>query len=869
MRVLLMIHNAYTDASSGAARSERTLCEWLVEAGHECQVLSTARFDANAPADFEEHLQELGVEVRWENPANQRPVGHYTLRGVPVTVLWTQHHGFEDVNAGEIGQYLELLDQRLTTFRPDVVQTYGGHQLVREALVRIKRRGGVINTTLHSYGYHHRHWFEPIDQVIVPSRYLADYYFVAIGLKTTVLPSPMRWAEVEAASNTREYVTLINPSAHKGAALFARIVTELSDKRPDIPFLVIESSPMGEALRQFPEADLCKLKHIVAGPPTQDAREFYGLTKLLLVPSVFAEPSARVSIEAMINGIPPLVSDRGGIAQSVQGAGRVLPVPNWMTPATRRLPSAAEVEPWCEAICELWDDASKYADASRLARRTAERCFSEAELRRRYVEHFASLRPKAQPLVSAAPVHPSVLNTPFQVRASPGDRWPAIPEVPAAQPWALYQELERTQWLPPEEIERRQLVQARFLIAHCLAQVPYYRTTLGAAGIRLEDIKTLADLRRLPILPRRTYRERMHEVRASRLPAGVIARSNAVTSGTMGIPIEVSQSNVTNTWWLACYLRDLAWCGIDPRGRLAVIKYFPAKGSELEQLLRGATAPAWERNVHQVIATGPAHCLDVRVEPRRQLDWLLEVDPDYLLIKPSALELLAILAQQHGVHLPRLRGIQSYDETLTPQIKERAAAAFGAPVFNLYSCSEAGYVASCCPDGHGMHFHAENVLAEVLDEHGQPCRPGQTGRIVLTTLHNFVTPLLRYEIQDEATVGVNPCPCGRGLPLLAQVEGKERPIFVLPDGRLRHSSPLIVDLRKHPGFVQYQVVQETRNQLVIRLVPEATWTDVTRAGMVKTVREFFEAPVNVEIELVDRLPFSKGGKVRTVICEAT
>src|SRR5208282_1975053 len=125
------------------------------------------------------------------------------------------------------------------------------------------------------------------------------------------------------------------------------------------------------------------------------------------------------------------------------------------------------------------------------------------------------------------------------------------------------------------------------------------------------------------------------------------------------------------------------------------------------------------------------------------------------------------------------------------EAEARIERAFAAPVKNLFSCAEAGYLASPCPEGHGLHVHAENVILEVLDDADQPCRAGATGRVVLTVLHNFRAPFIRYEIGDLATRGPDRCPCGRGLPSLVRVLGKRRPMFRLAGNRWKHSSGLV------------------------------------------------------------------------------
>ena len=110
-----------------------------------------------------------------------------------------------------------------------------------------------------------------------------------------------------------------------------------------------------------------------------------------------AKKSGRVAAEAMINGVPPLVSNRGSLPHVVagdaasSGGGRVLPIPDWMTGETTRLPSEAEVEPWYAAVCELWDEPSRYQALAARAREIAAERYSEHISRRRHVEYFTSL----------------------------------------------------------------------------------------------------------------------------------------------------------------------------------------------------------------------------------------------------------------------------------------------------------------------------------------------------------------------------------------------------------------------------------------------------------------------------------------------
>src|SRR6266851_1416236 len=416
MRILLAIHNAYTDSTSGAAQSMRILMQWLAEGGHDCRVLGTTRFDAKPPDDLDAHLEQLEVPLRRvppskafvrsvRKPANMavgRPTVDFTLEGVPVTMLLTRAKPESPAEHFELEQFLFLLDDIFHRFGPDLLLTYGGHAVVQEAMRRARRRGVSCVFTLRNYGYEDRGYFEHVDHVFTTSPYLSDFYRRKIGLRSTGIESPIEWEDVEAPVEMRRFLTVLNPALKKGSMLFARLADMLGTRRPDIPILVVQSAITAGSLNAIAGLDFGKYPQIMAAPATPRPADFFSLTRILLVPSAFHEPFGRVAAEALINGIPPLVSDRGALPQTVRGAGRVLPLPSWLTETTKELPTVAEAQPWFDAVCELWDDARAYARASELARATAVHWYSEAVMRQRYLEYFGALGPGGQLFESPA-----------------------------------------------------------------------------------------------------------------------------------------------------------------------------------------------------------------------------------------------------------------------------------------------------------------------------------------------------------------------------------------------------------------------------------------------------------------------------------
>ncbi len=232
-----------------------------------------------------------------------------------------------------------------------------------------------------------------MDAVIVPSLFAASYYRQTLGLECTTLPYLMDFDRARALSPEPRYVTFVNPSYEKGVFVFARIADELGRKRPDIPLLVVESrgterTPVdcGIDLRAY--GNVSMMAH------TPDPRQFWGVTKIALMPSLWWENQPLVAIEAMINGIPVIGSDRGGISEALGDGGIVLGIPPRLTPSTRELPTAEEIRHWVKAIISLWDDAAWYDEMSCRALAESSEMSRRKCRRPQYVEFFENLRPR-------------------------------------------------------------------------------------------------------------------------------------------------------------------------------------------------------------------------------------------------------------------------------------------------------------------------------------------------------------------------------------------------------------------------------------------------------------------------------------------
>lgn len=391
--------------------------EWLADAGHACHILTTARFESAVTFTIEEHLRSQGIDLpqpaspvgrsarsKKKSPAIARPVVQYTVKGVPVTLLMTRHNDEARLDRAEADQYLALVDTLLDEFAPDQLIACNGHPMILEAMARARARGITTAFAVRGFGYYETHYFKDVDHAFTCSQFLTDVYRDKVGLVSTPLEPPIQWSSVLAPLESRAFVTFVNPSPHKGLRLFARLADMLGSRRPDIPILVVQSGHSGGSLNAISELDFSKYPQIMAAPPVPTPADYFALTRLLVVPSVWDEPFGRVAAEAMINAIPPLVSDRGSLPHviggdfSEGGGGRVLPIPAWMTFKTTTLPSEQEVEPWFDAVCALWDDPTLYQAVATRAHQIAEERYSERVSRRKHLDYFTSLKPGACPI---------------------------------------------------------------------------------------------------------------------------------------------------------------------------------------------------------------------------------------------------------------------------------------------------------------------------------------------------------------------------------------------------------------------------------------------------------------------------------------
>lgn len=263
---------------------------------------------------------------------------------------------------------------------------------------------------------------------------------------------------------------------------------------------------------------------------------------------------------------------------------------------------------------------------------------------------------------------------------------------------------------------------------------------------------------------------------------------------------------------------------------------------------------------------GPACALSIHSPIKEQANWLMKENPDYLLTYPTNLHALACYFQAEGIQLPGLKQIQTISEILDDETRSLCQKVFSVPVINAYSTRETGYIALQCPEHEHYHIQSEVVLVEVLNEQGISCAPGEIGRVVITPLHNFAMPLIRYEIGDYAEVG-DTCPCGRGLPVIRRILGRTRNMLTLPTGDkicprldiLKYTEITGVNIR------QAQLMQQAIDKIEMRLVSDETLTLDQEQKLRQFIQKTLGHPYHMTLTYHQQLPRNLAGKYEEFI----
>jgi len=389
-RILFTSPFCLLDTTSGAAISMHELLLHLVLKGFTCEAVTASIFDSNHQVLLDQAMDRHGLShITQQEMIKGIPFIQTSYNGVTHTILQTHLSQRQTLNSQEEEALLSLVEKKIEEFKPDLLLTFGGLSAEKKIHGLGHRNRIPIVFYLVNGLYKKAETFSEVDLILVPSKFLSEFYSRHLGLRSQVLHDIVRKDRYFAAHRNPRFITYINPVPQKGLTLFARLVAEALKQLPTAEFLVVEGRwNQAEVARTGLKLD--RIPNIRVMPNQTDMKPVYAETKILLFPSFSDEASGRSIIEAQLNGIPILASQRGGIPENLNGGGFLFDIPERCAKSHIAVPTPEEVQPWIDQLRLLLEDRKAYEEAQRRAFQAA-RDFKPENIVQRAIELFQEL----------------------------------------------------------------------------------------------------------------------------------------------------------------------------------------------------------------------------------------------------------------------------------------------------------------------------------------------------------------------------------------------------------------------------------------------------------------------------------------------
>jgi phenylacetate-CoA ligase len=410
--------------------------------------------------------------------------------------------------------------------------------------------------------------------------------------------------------------------------------------------------------------------------------------------------------------------------------------------------------------------------------------------------------------------------------------------------------LQKNQYISPSELKALQEKKLKQLVIYAYANVPYYQKLFKTARMLPDEIVTIADLPKIPI----TRKEQLQGIAQQELFARGVVPEQCIakpTSGSTGAPFTVFFYPSERDFQILVNLRTMFAAGFK----------LTDKTTYLGNPVRFPKTYYWFQSF-RILRRYYVSSFDT---PEKQLSALRQIQTDVLYGYPSTLSLLAHAINEQKVEDVRPKIVFSFAEVLSQKRRELIAAAMHAQVYDILGMIEMGDIAWECPAHQGYHVNSDAVIIEILDDHGTPVHAGQPGRLVCTNLYGYTMPLIRYESRDICVFSEKLCSCGRTLPLLTKIEGRANDMILLPDGTSLIPMMFVIIIEKYREVLQYKVIQESPNHLLVQIVKGKGYTDTIQQRIQEEIEQNVQYALQVRIEIVSHIPREASGKIRTVM----
>ena len=417
---------------------------------------------------------------------------------------------------------------------------------------------------------------------------------------------------------------------------------------------------------------------------------------------------------------------------------------------------------------------------------------------------------------------------------------------------SYYKRLKKLQWMNEDEIKKIQEKKLRKIINHAYRNVPFYRDLFDSLSLKPYDIKTLIDLKKIPL----TTKEKIQE----NFPDKIVSRNTNLgkckvvsTTGSTGIPLKICFSSKEWSYLGALFNYFYSEAGVNWNDQILLIRHFP---TSLKKDFRDKLKLKYF-GIKTISVFEPIEKIT---------DTLTKINPAYIITFPSMLTLIADEIESKNISGIKPKKIFAMSETLTDSLRSRLGKVFTTNIIGHYGSEEFGTLAFECREHAGYHIIADHAVIETINDH-QDNDSSKMGEVIVTGLNNYTMPLIRYKLGDIAIASTENCLCGRRLPLIKQIVGREDDFIILPSGK-KISPRMINAIENIPGVMSYRTIQETRGRIIVKLVKGNDFSENTVNEVQKQIKSgCLGEEIEVKVEIVKEIQRASRGKIRAIISD--
>lgn len=422
-----------------------------------------------------------------------------------------------------------------------------------------------------------------------------------------------------------------------------------------------------------------------------------------------------------------------------------------------------------------------------------------------------------------------------------------------------WHQLQQSQWLSPAELQTLQKSKLQQLLAYAYAYVPYYQRLFKEVGFHPNDLQNQpASFRKIPLLSKEIINQNFDDLTTTHQQ---LRRqlSRASTSGSTGRPLVFLQDNNFRDHVMAGILRSMAWTGWEWGDCQAYIwgaSFEVTTGKSVRTQLMDLILNRFVTNAYILSEESMAN-FATQIRHRR---------PRLLFGYVSGIYRFAEFVRANKLKDIKFQAIISSAEILFPHQRQFIEETFGGQVFDRYGTREVGELGCECEYHQKFHVSVENSFVEIEHDDG-PAQPGEQGHIIVTNLNNYGMPFIRYALADVGTwQDEGPCPCGRSLPRLGNLQGRHNDLFKRQDGTLIWGG-FDRPLWQLEGVKQFQIIQKSFDRVLVRIVKRGTINQASLDKVVRAVKFALGNSTVVDFEFPTEIPLERSGKTRYQISE--